>query len=285
MIYLRIVPLVIWCSILFSLETSAGGVGIHNKFELPYTQKLPIDAPSGIPYELVISLPASYENSPNKKYPVLYYTDAYWDAPLLSSIYLDLAFDKAVPEFIMVGLSYSGENLDYSTLRTKDLTPSKDVTYGRESGGGAEFLKFIKDSVIPKVENNYRVDKSRRAIAGWSFGGLFALYAMYEAPDLFNRCIAISPAVRWNDGVIDKIDNEFFKSKNKLDSRVFISYGENESHSFILAVSDFQNKLQNRKYDKLNLKNFIVENMGHAGTKSFGYAQGLVWTWEDVSPN
>lgn len=87
----RILLLVIFCSMSFSLAASANNLAGNDKFELPYTHKLTIDSPSGIPYELVISLPASYKNSPNEKYPVLYYTDAYWDAPLLSSIYLDLA--------------------------------------------------------------------------------------------------------------------------------------------------------------------------------------------------
>jgi len=151
---------------LFASGVLAEGIENNRKFELPHTHRETISSPSGISYELVISLPASYKNSPDKKYPVLYYTDAYWDAPLLSSIYQDLAFDKAIPELIMIGLSYSGENINYSNLRARDLTPSKDNLEGRNSGGGAEFLKFIKNTVIEKIEAEYRVDKNQRAIAG-----------------------------------------------------------------------------------------------------------------------
>lgn len=272
-------------STLLSYEVSADHMAKNKKFELPYTHRITISSPSGVPYELVISLPASYQKFPTKKYPVLYYTDAYWDAPLLSSIYLDLTFDRAIPEFIMVGISYSGENLNYPILRTRDLTPSKDSTDSRESGGGATLLNFIKSSVIPKIESDYRAESSQRAIAGWSLGGLFALYAMYKEPNLFNRYIAISPAVPWNDTFINQLDNEFSKSTNQLNSRVFISYGKNENPSFTLAVSEFQNKLENRKYQKLNLMNYVVENMGHAGSKSTGYSQGLVWVWKDIGFN
>lgn len=272
-------------STLFSYEASADHMAKSKKFELPYTHRITLSSPAGVPYELVISLPASYQHSPTKKYPVLYYTDAYWDAPLLISIYLDLTFDRAIPEFIMVGLSYSGENLNYPTLRTRDLTPSKDSTDSRESGGGATLLNFIKSAVIPKIESDYRAESSQRAIAGWSFGGLFALYAMYKEPNLFNRYIAISPAVPWNNTFINQLDNEFSKSTNQLNSRVFISYGKNENPSFALAVSEFQNKLENRKYQNLNLMNYVVENMGHAGSKSTGYSQGLVWVWKDIDFN
>ena len=255
------------------------------KFELPHTHRVPIKSASGIAYELVISLPASYQSSPDKIYPVLYYTDAYWDAPLLSSIYLDLAFDKAIPEMIMVGLSCAGHEVNHSVLRTRDLTPTKDPGLERESGGGAEFLKFIKEAVVTKVEREYRVNTGERAIAGWSFGGLFVLYAMYQDPAFFNRYIAISPSVRWHNGFMSAVDDEFVKSHKELDARVFISYATNEDANFSATVADFQKRLADRKYAKLQLKNYVVEGMGHAGTKPTGYAQGLAWVWKDIAPN
>ena len=54
----------------------------------------------------MILLPAGYKNNPDKKYPVFYYLDAYWDTPLVSAIYGNLIYDNRVPEMIMVGLSY-----------------------------------------------------------------------------------------------------------------------------------------------------------------------------------
>jgi len=241
-------------------------------------------SPSGIGYELVITLPASYKNSADKRYPVLYYTDAQWDAPLLNSIYSDLEFDRAIPEMVMVGITYSGEKPNYTLLRTKDYTPTKDKSLERDSGGGPVFLKFIKESVIPKVETKYRIDSNQRAIAGWSFGGLFALYAMYSEPELFKRCIAVSPAIPWNNEYISQMDDKFFKANKKFSARLFISYGQNESAPFVTSVSEFQNKIKNRKDSNLQLMIYSAENMGHAGTKASAYAQGLVWAWKDIQP-
>lgn len=253
-------------------------------FELPHTHKQVVKSPSGTPYELVISLPASYKNSQSKRYPILYYTDAQWDAPLLSSIYLDLAFDRAIPEFVMVGITYSGVNLNYTELRTKDLTPTKDKSFVRDSGDGEKFLKFIKEAIIPKIESEYRIDRSQRTIAGWSFGGLFALYAMYSEPELFKRCIAVSPAIPWDNKYLNQLDEKFFKENKKINARLFISYGQNESAPFVAAVSEFQNKLKNRNDSNLQLMIYSAENMGHAGTKASAYAQGLVWVWKDIQP-
>lgn len=269
---------------LLPLSASAIEQSSSTGFELPHTHKLVMESSSGTPYELVISLPASYKNSPNKRYPILYYTDAQWDAPLLSSIYQDLEFDKAVPELVMVGITYSGESPNYTVLRTKDLTPTKDESFERDSGGGQAFLKFIKETIIPKIEGEYRIDKDQRAIAGWSFGGLFALYAMYNEPQLFKRCIAVSPAIPWDSEYISQVDDKFFKSNSKFNARLFISYGQNESPSFVASVSEFQNKLKNRKSPNVQLMTYSSENMAHAGTKASAYAQGLVWVWKDITP-
>ncbi len=284
MVNLRVIASLFLCLTL-SATILASELNSAKNFELPYTQKISVTSLTGTSYELIVSLPASYKNSTDKRYPVLYYTDAYWDAPLLSSIYLDLVFDKAIPEFIMVGLSYPGKNPNYTALRTKDLTPTKDAAFVRDSGGGAAFLKFIKESIIPKIESEYRVEKSQRAIAGWSFGGLFALYAMYSEPRLFNRCVAISPAISWDNEFISQVDDDFFKSNKKFDARVFISYGEKENSAFISIVSDFQRKVEDRKDPNLKLMNFSVENMGHAGAKASAYAQGLIWVWKDIKPD
>lgn len=283
MINVRIAVLFCLCSILPS-QSSAAELNSAASFKLPHTHKVAISSPSGIPYELVISLPASYKESPGKRYPILYYTDAQWDAPLLNSIYLDLVFDRAIPEFVMVGITYSGVNPDYTALRTKDLTPTKDKNFVRDSGGGEVFLKFIKESVIPKIESEYRIDANQRAIAGWSFGGLFALYAMYSEPQLFKRCIAVSPAVPWDNEYISQVDDKFFKSNSKFNARIFISYGQNEAQTFVASVSKFQNKIKNRQGSNLQLMNYRVENMAHAGAKASAYAQGLVWAWKDIQP-
>ncbi len=283
MFNLRIEFLFCLCAML-SLRVLAAELNPTTSFELPHTHKVAIKSPSGIAYELVISLPASYKNSPNKRYPILYYTDAQWDAPLLNSIYQDLAFDKAVPELVMVGITYSGVKPNYTALRTKDLTPTKDENFVRDSGGGEAFLTFIKETAIPKVENEYRIDTRQRAIAGWSFGGLFALYAMYSEPELFTRCIAVSPAIPWDNEYISQLDDEFFKANGKFSARLFISYGSNEAPAFVASVSEFQNKIKNRKAPNLQLMNYGVENMAHAGAKASAYAQGLVWVWKDIQP-
>lgn len=237
-----------------------------------------------ITYELVITLPSSYSSSPDKKYPVLYYVDAYWDAPLVSAVYGGLVYDALAPEFIMVGLSYFGENINYDQERLRDLTPTTVKSRGEVSGGAPAFLRFLKESVIPTVEKNYQVDNSERALAGSSLGGLFALYAMYEDPAFFKRYIAISPAADWDNNYIAKLDAAYSKNHQTLNARLFLSYSTGEYKPFGDPIAAFQRQLKGRNHKGLQLMNYEMQDVRHAGVKPDGYVRGLMWAWKDIAP-
>jgi len=68
-------------------------------------------------YQLHIGLPTSYGKEPNRKYPAIYVTDGYWHYAVIRSIYWGLTFDNTLPESIVVGIGYAGENLDYGKRR------------------------------------------------------------------------------------------------------------------------------------------------------------------------
>src|SRR5512138_2441771 len=100
--------------------------------------------PAGRHYQLSIGLPASYAKETGRRYPVVYVTDGYWDFEKLDAIRGALVFDKVAPEFLIVGIGYAGENLDYGSLRTWELPP---VPFGDDpnSGHAAEFLTTIEN--------------------------------------------------------------------------------------------------------------------------------------------
>ena len=54
-----------------------------------------------------------------------------------------------------------------------------DQPYLYEKLTGREFLQFIADELSPYIEKNYRARETGRVLAGHSFGGLFALYALF----------------------------------------------------------------------------------------------------------
>lgn len=66
-------------------------------------------ADTGREYDLYIHLPSA--PVAGKKYPVIFVLDGQWDFKLMDSVYGGLYYDRFVPEMIIVGITYSGENL------------------------------------------------------------------------------------------------------------------------------------------------------------------------------
>ena len=252
---------------------------LNNTHLIPLTSK-----ETNINYELVITLPSSYTSFPEKKYPVLYYVDAYWDAPLVNAVYGGLIYDVLAPEFIMVGISYAGKNINYDKERLRDLTPTKVVRRDEISGGAPAFLRFIKESVVPFVEKNYRGDNTERALSGSSLGGLFAIYAMYQGPNFFERYIAISPAADWDGDYLAKLDAAYAKNNKTLNARLFLSYSRDEYKPFGDPIAALQQQIKKRNYQGLALKNYVMQDVRHAGVKPEGYVHGLMWAWKDIAP-
>lgn len=250
-------------------------------FVIGNSQIVPIESRStGRQHELVILLPSSYQSQPTKKYPVLYYLDAYWDTPLLASTYGNLIYDNEVPEFIMVGLSYP-EGKDYGKERRLDYTFTA-VDSG--SGKSDQFLAFIKTEVAPLIETKYRGLSSDRVLSGNSLGGLFTLTAAYNAPDFFSGFVAISPAVEWDNQALIKFDKAYAKDHKSLNGRVFISYGAKEYSVFREPIAKYQTILAGRNYQGLFLQNYVMEDLDHTAVKGDGYVRGLKWVWKPKKP-
>jgi predicted alpha/beta superfamily hydrolase len=72
---------------------------------------------AGRHYQLHVGLPASYAKEPNRRYPVVYVTDGYWDFAKMTTIHGSLVYDRVVPEFVTVGIGYADENPEYDRLR------------------------------------------------------------------------------------------------------------------------------------------------------------------------
>jgi predicted alpha/beta superfamily hydrolase len=266
---------------LLGIATSAMAQQTNKQFVLNNTEIISIHSKiTGRDHELVVVYPSSYKTNPEKKYPVLYYLDAYWDTPLLVSTYGNLIYDNLVPEFIMVGLSYPS-SADYGKERRIDYT---FTAVDEKSGKAHLFLDFIQQEVAPLIEGQYRGEKTDRIIAGNSLGGLLTITAAYRVPDFFSGYIALSPAVEWDKKALVKLDNRYAKKHKTLNGRMFISYGTTEYPAFRDPIIDFQKQLVARKYQGLELLNYAMEGLDHTGIKGDGYVRGLIWVWGPKKP-
>ena len=147
-------------------------VPAYPPFTVPGTEVrvLPRTRPDRL-YELQIALPASFHDHPEKRYPVVFVTDGYWDFTTVVATVGNMVYGKNLPEMLVVGLGYAGAGLDYDKLRRDDLLPMVENGTG---GGAAQFLAMIQTVVIPLLEKGI----SRRSRAPLPHGLLVGVGAL-----------------------------------------------------------------------------------------------------------
>jgi uncharacterized protein len=261
-------------------EATALVRGPFPRHSLANTEVRPLArAPGGRAHQLHVALPASYDDDPQRRYPVLYLCDGYWDLPLVQAIASNLFIDQAVPQMIIVGLGYAGDRPDYGRLRRWDLTPVAATYPGAPmdgpSGNAAGFLAFLETEIIPLVERDYRASPSYRGLAGSSLGGLFTLYAMLARPGLFNAYVAASPAAQWADDWLLGYEDQFHKSGKNLAGRLFVTAAEDEVDMILAGAKRFDARLRTRTLGGLRYEFRLIEGERHAGTKAESYTRGL----------
>ncbi len=252
---------------------------------------------TGRDYRLYIGYPDSYGSKPGRRYPVIYVTDAYWTFVKTHSLGSSLWYDQIVPEYIVVGIGYAGENIDYSKERMFELSPST-MDYGwakglGRQGGARQFLTAIKTEIIPYVEQNLRADPSFRVMAGTSMGGLFSLFCMYEEPGLFQGIIAASPAVDWDHDWLSRRESELRSIARGGDhtgafhvpTRLYMSVGTGEWPEFVGAIKGFDKTIGSGAYADFAYKFQLIEGERHAGTVAEAFNRGIRFVFEPQMPS
>ncbi|MBK8303125.1 MAG: alpha/beta hydrolase-fold protein [Pyrinomonadaceae bacterium] len=201
---------------------------------------------------ILVRVPADYERGISR-YPVVYMLDAHPPQnAMMAGIIEQQAWSGMMPEMILVGIQ--------NTDRSRDLTPTDDGKGGRV-GGGPKFLQFIETEVIPLVEKTYRT-QPYRIFAGHSLGGLFAMYAFFSRPELFNAYIAASPALAYDDSYVIKRTEEILKQDKKWNKTFFFAVGDEPT--YLKAFNALQDLLKRSKPKDLEyeFRQFKDENHG-----------------------
>jgi hypothetical protein len=231
-------------------------------------------------YQLHIAVPDGFREHPERKYPVVFVTDGYWDFTTVVASYGNLFYGKNVPPMLIVGLGYAGENLNYGELRGDDLIPYAARGEWTASGHAEQFLALIETVAIPLLEREYRADPAHRYMMGCSAGGCFTLYALLTKPKLFQGYVADSPAV---DG-LQHFEREFVAAGRTTEARVFISAAENEWAYYRKQVGGFYRRLERDGIAKGGLEFHRAPRVRHAGSKPEVYTQGLLYVTEPIAP-
>ncbi|SLM26080.1 alpha/beta hydrolase [Stenotrophomonas indicatrix] len=244
---------------------------------LPDTESQRVHDPIGRDYALWVALPAGYAAHPQKRYPVVYVTDALYSFPLVRSV-RNLVGQQGVniEDFILVGLPPQ-EGLTSKQSRSRDYTPSDpvrtpagyysdDVTYG----GAAHYRDFLADHALPMIDARYRTDPARRVFAGHSYGALLGAYVLTTQPDMFGTYILSSPSLWFDQGLLPRMQDAAVMPSQPI--RVLLSVGGYETvkpgprystgNDMLRQAADFAGQLQ-RSGRKLQVENIVIDGEDH----------------------
>ncbi len=245
-------------------------------------------------FELYVKLPWSYVRG-DAVYPVLFTLDANRSFPLYST--MSLIYEtpgNGGAEIVIVGVGYevSEERMrglaQWAAWRTRDLTPVRRegteqfwkeklsaLLVGNnldiQSGGAVRFLKSLREEVIPFIEAKYRVSSTDRGLAGYSYGGLFTLYALFHAPELFQRYFAGSPTM-WEQ--LFEYEEKYASTHDDLKAKVFITTGELET-DLLAPIQRMAERLHSRGYAGLELQTQVFEGEGHSSAYAASVSRAL----------
>jgi len=231
---------------------------------------------TGRNYHIYVRLPQDYALSGEKRYPVVYVLDGDSLFPLLAAMHLFLTIDDKMPEAIVVGIAYGSFEPAINKRGVDFMPPSADVPSAQS--GAPAFQRFLKEELLPQVEDRYRADSSRRILFGQSRSGSFAIYSAFTDPDLFWARIASSPGL--------PPTRDFFygriKAAKRTDLRLFVAEGPYDHPRLRVETVPWLANMMSRTDKPWTLTSIVIPEGTHSANSPDVYRaamrQILGWT-------
>jgi predicted alpha/beta superfamily hydrolase len=133
--------------------------------------------------EIYISLPENYDER-TYKYPVVYVVEAEFLFTPTTVITKHMAMRNEIPQSIIIGIA----NGDHSKR--------SEMTLPIHGGKVYDHLKFLRNELIPYIEENFRAN-SHRTIIGLSPSTGIVLESFWTEPDIFTGYISLATHLTW----------------------------------------------------------------------------------------
>lgn len=232
--------------LLLSWGSSAAELELRGPVVLPQTEELHFTSPvNDVAYRLSVFVPLGFAST-DARFPVLYLLDADYSFAIARNVVEHHVQRDRMPPMVVVAIGYAGEvtRASYRLNRSRDYTPTHTSfeSYGPDAdavtGGAPAFLETLAEHLVPAIEERYR-GSGERILVGHSFGGLFAVWATLERPDVFPTILTVSPSLWYDEGlVLQRIRRA--TPAELTGRRVFASVGSREGNAARRMVPDLR---------------------------------------------
>ena len=244
----------------------------EEEFSPSLTREFSIESASyGATYAIKVALPDNY--TATEKYASIYVLDGEENFDLVANNCREIAKNNATQNVIVVSIGYGRD-------RSIDYTPTKVSSV---TGGGAEFLKFIKGELIPRMEQDFSVDTARtgRVILGHSYGGLFGACVLAVDNKLFGNYIILSPSIWFDNEVSLQLEIANRAANKDRQQLVFMGLGAAENDGRMQAPFEALYQTLRDNYTNIKLSKNREKNLDHVGSKNPNIIKGLNYYFQN----
>lgn len=213
---------------------------------------------------ILVYLPRTYLNS-SEKYPVIYLLDAENNFTYTAGLVDFLTRLGRMPESVIVGITNTNRNRDFTPTLSAELPAS---------GGADNFLRFLKEELIPHIEKNYRTE-AYKTLIGHSLCGMFSFYTMLTSPDLFNSFIAISPWFIYNNNFMLGFSETAFEIFSTLNKFIYFTAGSIEQPDVVASMDRYTDLLKKKAPADLRWEYKLMEGDDHTSLLPSTIQEGL----------
>ncbi len=217
-----------------------------------------------------VFIPSAYKAGSSDRYDVLYVLDGgNWNTSLITQIQHFIEAQERMPPTIIVSVM----GIDRNT----ELTPTHLESWGAPTGGAENFLGFIKNELIPYINNTYP-SNGDNTLWGHSLSGMFVIYALLNEPTAFKSYIAADPSVWWDDCYVPKMAARKWPVSAGLNTTLFIGAREGTAlHD--LRIDTMKIVLEKTAPPGLNWKLLTYPDETHSSVRFKTTYDGLKFTY------
>lgn len=247
------------------------------------------DPVSGRGYQVYVALPPSYAKQPQRRYPVLYVTDADYAFPIIRQLARRLNVEgPQIEEFILVGLSY-GKGEDGGVSRQRDYTPTPNgpstAPANAVHGQARAYQAYLRDQVKPYITARYRTDPARASFLATPMGRCWGHRSCSPSPACSTAMSSAARPSGTTNGMLETRsalcpaasgpDGECLSLCRRLRS---LRKGDRRYNQTVDMVADnraLEAALQSRQYPGLKLKSVVLNDEDHLTVAPRGFMQAL----------